>query len=374
MNCKEFVAGLHNGVHINDLYDKIILLDPSKFESFEEFSKTIEFLVSYYVQYNDFLHSNNLLQVFYSCCNFKSIDINIYDWYQYYSIKIYSKRSIKYYLDNPKKFWDTVYSLSGNTNSNYFEKLDGLLIDTIEFYKKEYVKYPIFLKSSIEKFIKYYKEINKYSDSINFHIYELENLCSTDNKCEVEKIYAGLESRNIKEIEIPENIYLESKEYKNYLDDISREEQKEEKYYGDIYVEDDDHDKKIIIMGDDPFVHNKNVIFGIAKKYNILKDQFEFYTDYDKIKKKGQKVIDKTWYNGDKYIGIIFGSVPHKTEGNDDYTSLITRVIEEPGFPYAVVCKVESLNGRIKITKTSFTNALRELIINYVSVKKTSEL
>jgi hypothetical protein len=352
---------------INKLYEQIISSGPETFSSFDEYCQIIRFLITNYVQYNDYLHSNNLLQSFRIYCNSKSIRTDKYDWFQYYSIKIYSKRSIKYYLDNPRIFWETVYSLANNLQSSYIERLDNLLVDTLEFYKREYVNYPEFLFNSMTRFVKYYFANKSYSPTITSHLNELKRLISANEKDKVLEIYNNLQSQNIREIEIPENISVNSSEYKVLVDEIEKEKIIEENYYGDICLADEDHDKKIMVIGDDPFVHKTNIIFGIAKEYNILKEQFEFYTDYERIKQEGERIVSKTQYRSDKYIGIIFGSNPHSTSGNNGSSSLIAKVTSEPGFPYAIVCRGEGQNSKLKITKSSFKKALREIIINFKS-------
>ena len=121
----------------------IISTSSESFVSFQEYSTTIEFLVKNYILYNDYLHSNNLLQLFRINCLLKDKKVENYDWFLYYSIKIYSKRAIKYYLDNPSVFWNTIESL----NKSKFEKqLGSLIIEILEFYKKVYVNYPKFLQ------------------------------------------------------------------------------------------------------------------------------------------------------------------------------------------------------------------------------------
>lgn len=217
------------------------------------------------------------------------------------------------------------------------------------------------------KFVKYYFANKSYSPTITSHVTELRNLISSNVKEKVEEIYNNLKSQNIREIEIPENVSTDSKEYKELVAEIEKEKSIEENYYGDICLADEDQDKKIMIIGDDPFVHKTNIIFGIAKDYNISKEQFEFYTDYERIKQEGERIVNKTQYRSDKYIGIIFGSNPHSTSGNSGSSSLISKVTSEPGFPYAVVCRGDSQNGKLKITKSSFKKALREIIINYKS-------
>ena len=349
---------------INELYEKVISTTPQTYSSFAEYSQIIKFFVTKYVQYNDYLHSNNLLQAFRIFCNENYVILDDYDWYKYYSVKIYSRRSIKYYLDNPHIFWENIYSLA---NTEYLDRLDSLLVSTLEFYKKEYISYPEFLQKSITKFVEYYFENKPYSDSITHHLRELKQLISTNDREKVNNIYNNLQSQNINYVELPEDLPTGSTLYKIKEAEKAKSKEIEEDYYGDICLSEADSDKKIMIIGDDPFMHKAAIIYGIAKEFNITKGQLEIYNDYNKIKQEGERIINKTQYRTDKYIGIIFGSNPHLTSGNEGYSSLISKVESEPGFPYVVVCKPDGVNGKLKITKTNFVQALREIIIDYKS-------
>lgn len=351
---------------LNKLYEQVISAGPEAFSSYDEYSQVICFLVTNFIYYNDYLHSNNLLQAFRVNSNAKGFIINKCDWYQYYSIKIYSKRSIKYYLDNPSIFWETVYRLT-NGKSDYIERLDNLLVDTLEFYKVEYVNYPEFLHDSMEKFVRYYYANKEYSTTITAHLDELKKLITSKDPSAVERIYNKLPSQNIKEIEIPDNILPNTKEYEDIQKRIEVEKEKEEDLYGDITLSDEDSKKVIMVIGDDPFLHKQNIIYGIGKEYNISKDQFEFFTDYERIKQDGERIVSKTQYRKDKYIGIIFGSSPHSTSGNEGASSLIAKVTSEPGFPFFVVCRQNNDGGKPKITKSNFKKAIRDIVINYKS-------
>lgn len=353
---------------LNSLYEKIIDKGIESFQSFDEYVKTIKFLIIKFVQYNDYLHSNNLMQVFRLICNKKGINIDQFDWYLYYSILIYSKRSIKYYLDNPFKFWETVYQLSNfeDSKEDYIERLDNLLVDILEFYKREYVKFPEYLYDSLNKFINYYFKNKRYSIPVTKHMNELKDLASTKNAFEVEQKYYRLPSNNIDFEDEKKYILSDLQESNVSFDNDEKNIQLEQDYYGDVSLSEEDFDKKIIIIGSDTFLRKTNVIEALAEEYNVSKRQLEIYNDYDRIKQEAERIINKTKFN-DKYIGIILGSMPHSTTGNEGESSLVVKITSEQGFPYSVVCRTNSNNGKLKITKTSFRKALREIIINYKS-------
>ena len=135
-------------------------------------------------------------------------------------------------------------------------------------------------------------------------------------------------------------------------------------------MSEEDAKKKILVVGGDNILKRPDVIYAIGKKYNINKDQFEIYNDYDAVTNIGSDLVKKVQYHEDKYIGVIFGSVPHSTNGNAGYSSLITRFQQDEFFPTTVKCEANTKGGPLKITKTSFTNALRDLIIKYLMKKK----
>ena len=348
-----------NPMKINSIYDRLIMTGPNSFDSFEEYSKTYELLVTTYIGYDDYLHSNNLIQIF--RLNIFGNTTSIPSWFKYYSIIIHSKRSIKYYLDNPNIFWGVIKDLA--KLDEYVERIDNALVGILEFYKEEYSKYPEFLKNSLTKFVKYYDlSIKKFSDPVAAHIIEIKQLLQG-------KKYSELESRNIKD---PEDVLKE-----HNIDShspaaqffITKQEEIHDKYYGDIALSDQDSRKKILVVGGDNLLKRPEVIYAIGKKYNIGKDQFEIYNDYDAITNQGNELVKKAQYHEEKYIGVIFGSVPHSTNGNAGYSSLITRFQQDEFFPTTVKCETNTSGGKLKLTKTSFTNALRDLIIKYLMKK-----
>jgi len=69
--------------------------------------------------------------------------------------------------------------------------------------------------------------------------------------------------------------------------------------------------------------------------------------------------IDSLKYNFN-YSLILIGPVPHSLKGKDSYSSIITRMENEIGFP--PVFRLNSTN-ELKITKTSIKDAIQQAII-----------
>lgn len=317
-------------------------------------------LIERYISFNDYLHSNNLLQIYKAILDKKNIPY--YDWIEYYSLMIISKRFPKYFLKNASKFWDIVYSFK--ENEKYSIKINILLIDIFDNFKNSYVNNPNYFRNDIINFVKiYYEYSNKldyYSNTINAHIEELNKLaCALDIE-EVNFIYDNLDSRNL----IKEDINLNT-DNNCVLNDCNANDIL---YYDSIFLDKNDKNKKILVIGDDHFTHNEQVIYGIGKKFNIDKNQFEILNDYKKIKNNGGNFVNKTQWNDD-YIGIIFGSIPHSVSGKDDYSSLISKCQNEFGYPKVVVCYQNNNSGALKITKKTFKKALNDIIVNYKTKK-----
>ena len=127
-----------DGKCINSLYNDVIGTSPNNYSSFDEYSKIFELLVKRYILFDDYLHSNNLIQIF--KLNLRGNTTKIPEWMKYYSILIYSKRSIKYYLDNPNIFWESIMDLANSESDEYVQRVDNLIVETLEFYKEEYGK------------------------------------------------------------------------------------------------------------------------------------------------------------------------------------------------------------------------------------------
>ena len=107
------------------------------------------------------------------------------------------------------------------------------------------------------------------------------------------------------------------------------------------------HSKILVIGGEELGI---NVMQGIAKGYGFDKRDFEFVT-YDKAK----GFTDRIRRDG-KYCAVIFGACPHKTSGNNGYTSTLEKLRQTEGMPFTADARSKS--GKLKVTKESFRDAL----------------
>ena len=91
-----------------------------------------------------------------------------------------------------------------------------------------------------------------------------------------------------------------------------------------------------------------------AGKMGFDKSRFEFHLDYDEMKNMR---IDSYKYK-DCYCAILAGPMPHSGTGKGDFTSIITALENEEGYPHVIRM---GENG-LKITKSGFKKALQCLL------------
>ena len=122
-------------------------------------------------------------------------------------------------------------------------------------------------------------------------------------------------------------------------------------------TEDTEHVKingrgKILVIGESQL--KKDKLLMTAGKEGFDKDRFEFVTNYEDAK---TYCFEKLQWN-DNYAAVMFGPIPHKCATANNTSSIINRMSNEAGFPPVV--RITTTND-LKITKTSFINALRKL-------------
>ena len=94
--------------------------------------------------------------------------------------------------------------------------------------------------------------------------------------------------------------------------------------------------------------------------YGFEKGDFEFVTDYEKIKTAGSRI-----HGSERFAAVIFGNCPHKVMGIGNYNNIIDEFKQREDCPISVDARTEA--GELKITKQSFRNALTKI---YVELKK----
>ena len=110
---------------------------------------------------------------------------------------------------------------------------------------------------------------------------------------------------------------------------------------------------KVVVIGESKV--SRNDLELTAKKIGFDKSRFEFYLDYEAIKKETFVYLQ---YSFD-YGLILVGPMPHKGKGIQDNTSSIITTFETvEGFP-----PVKRLgDNTLKITKSNFKEALLQAV------------
>jgi hypothetical protein len=110
--------------------------------------------------------------------------------------------------------------------------------------------------------------------------------------------------------------------------------------------------RKILVLGDSKI--KANDIFKTIQNCGIDKDRIELNLNY----KLDNLDIESLKYNFN-YSLILIGPVPHSFKGKDSYSSIITRMEKEIGFP--PVFRLNSTN-ELKITKTAIKETIQQAL------------
>ena len=113
-------------------------------------------------------------------------------------------------------------------------------------------------------------------------------------------------------------------------------------------------DIRILVLGT-PQIPEKQML-GIATTLGLTKDQLDLQLDYDENKRLN---LDSLRYNS-PYAGILVGPIAHKVVGLGDHASVIQKLQHEEGFP--PIEEIRTHSGELKITKTSFREALSRIL------------
>lgn len=110
---------------------------------------------------------------------------------------------------------------------------------------------------------------------------------------------------------------------------------------------------KIVVLGGSECSEKR--LLGVAKELGFAKKRFEFCLDYEDTVRYNYR---KLQYQP-QYSVVLAGPTPHKTSGTGEYSSMITALENEPGYPKVIRL---TANQALKITKSNFKAALQELL------------
>jgi|GEM_PF-3171364 len=287
---------------------------------------------------NDYIHSNNVLQIYKS-----EVSRERAAWYHYYSLLICGKRLPRYFLEKPERMKRKVERY---IRDNDPKKLHTALINMLLFYAKLYQNYGERFKKNLLNFTSFYKE-HSLEPFEAFHkgIEELDAFVKGDIEYE-DLRFDRIAKASEFEAEAPEP-------HKTQVSEKDTESQTQE---ARVYAK----DPKVLILG--ALSVGKDKVYGIAKKVGFKKDQIEVENDYAKITNLDISHLRHT----DQYCGIVFGPVPHSSKSSAGDSSIITHVENTEGYPYHVKA---TANDKLKLTKTSLTQALEDVYNNYTVTK-----
>jgi hypothetical protein len=112
--------------------------------------------------------------------------------------------------------------------------------------------------------------------------------------------------------------------------------------------------RRLLVFGDNRVPEDK--LKRYANAIGFPSDDIDFYLDYEKNRRFNLNSIQ---YHS-PYVGILVGPNAHKMVNLGDYSSMLTKLRGEPGFPYCI--EMRTLAGELKITKTSFEAALMTMM------------
>lgn len=107
-------------------------------------------------------------------------------------------------------------------------------------------------------------------------------------------------------------------------------------------------DGKIIVIGQSEVP--RETLAAVAKSMGFDKERFEFYLDYEDAKTFNFK---KTQWSP-SYSYILVGPMPHSGAAKGDYSSVITALEQDEGYPPIIRLG----NSSLKISKASFREGL----------------
>ena len=314
------------------------------------FSKICHNLIQQYVEWNDYVHSNNIMQL-YRDTVLLSEQVKKPSWFIRYEIIIYGRRTPLYFIDNPQKLFNRLNIVLSREKETQTIKIIGAVVSLFNYYGVNFLSLKtspddkkIFIKEINEIFAKEYKRTDQslfpieIKKSIGDFIDYAENpsayivpgvpadICELwDEDEEPDEI-----SKNAESLEDEENTgnrfkYLENKTIK-FIGAIKNSLVEKIKHWG--------------------------------KEYNF---EAGITAGYDKIKNLDFRKFRYT----NKYAAVIAGPMPHSVKGKGDYSSGLEMIKNEPGYPDVVECIT---NDKLKITGTSLWKALQE--VNYKLMEK----
>ena len=338
---------------VDKIYDELMLhgLDsfrtPSKDAQSKIFSKICHNLIQQYVDWNDYVHSNNIMQL-YKDTILVSAQTKKPSWFIRYEIIIYGRRTPLYFIDNPQALLGRINEILSREKELQTTKLIGAVTSLCNYYGVNFLSENLskddknFVISHINGiFAKEYaafdkarfpQEIKKSFQDIIDYAQNPANYIRPGISANAIVQWDEDDEENELTPEIPPVAQVESETQAEKTNELKYLDGKTIKFMGDI--------KSSLVA----------YIKFLAKTYNFEAD---ITSDYEKIK----NLDFRKFRYSDKYAAIIAGPMPHSVKGKGSYSSGLEMLKNEPGYPDVFECIP---NDKLKITKSSLWKALQE--------------
>ena len=281
------------------------------------FIQTVKDVVHIFLRFDDYIQSNNLLQIAKS----EFMQIEAFPWYQFAALQVLTKRVPKYIINHPEYLLKKLEFLI--KDPDYYEKIEGFMFSTIE----SFLNFLPFFSQDYRILVRTFAESIYQSPFIPPLVHE--------------KIL------ELKLQAIPHTL-PSSAPQKRAIEPL------QETTSNVIRIK--DQKIKILIIGE--LAMKKADVHGIGKDFGFSHQQIEF-VDYEETKHYAFRKLDSNM----NYAGIILGPVPHMVQDLDDHTSLV-QLLGQPGYPHTFVARVES---ELKLSKNILKKGFADVVSHYNS-------
>ena len=313
------------------------------------FSKLCHDIIEQYLAWNDYIHSNNIMQLCKSVL-FTNPESKKPEWFIRYEIIVFGRRTPLYFIEYPEKLFDKIIAIYAANKPLQTKKLVAAVRMLFAYYNHNFISYSsgsedkeIFLVNFNEHFVPYYNKLDK--NLIPEEIYNFIGEYVDYAKAPQRYYEPG--------ITLNESDLWDEEETLAVRQEIETEPSALPK------VEDDDKFCEVFsgltlrAVGNFNKSSIKNKLNWLSKKYSFTVD---WWDDYDKLTNKDFKNMQ---YN-QRIAGILAGPMPHSVKGKGDYSSGFEMMKTEPGYPPIVRCTV-SKDRLDKVSLSSLIRGLKEL-------------
>lgn len=308
-----------------------------------DFSKICYKLIKQYVEWNDYIHSNNIMQLFKDTL----LDVEKPMWFLRYEIIIYGRRTPLYLVDHPNALFDRITETFYRGKENAKTKMIGAVVDLLHYYSACFLSpqaseddRTLFLKH-LKGFFDYYSQINSFyfPPEIQLAFRQLQEYLEEP----AQYILPGVTTAAVRlwdedeedPLVVPPDVPSQNID----SNPLTRLNGQRIMFIGDI--------KSSLIM----------YIRSLEKSYGFIA---ECLTDYAKI--TNTDLRKKFQYS--KYDAIVAGPMPHSIKGMGNYSSGLEMLKNEPGYPTVYECIT---SDKLKVTRTSIWKALEQIGFNAMS-------